>query len=112
MDLRLKKCNMGIHQKIQSLDGVHKKTIYRGNCLKEGLRQFAGLREAVAKKREVRALSRNLGQRLILAKKGTFLKKGPENFTTPSISLLSVLHQSKVLLTFRKKGRHSIVERK
>ena len=71
-----------------------------------------------------REYSRNLGQRLILArrerelfmKKGHFFEKekGPKKFTPPplpySISFLSVLHQNKALDNFCKRGQHSIVE--
>ena len=57
------------------------------------------------------AYSRNLGQRSILAKKALFWKKAPRNFTSPySIPFLSVLHQSKVLHNFQKRGQHSIVK--
>ena len=38
---------MGVHQFVGV--GGHKKAIYRGNCLKRGLRQFAG---GLAKKRD------------------------------------------------------------
>ena len=56
-------------------------------------------------------------EHLILAKKGTFLKKiknknknkkGTTHFTTPnSIPIQSVLHQNKVLHSFYKKGQLS-----
>ena len=41
--LRVKNVNiMGVHRKIRFLEGgFAKKTIYRGNCLKMGLGQFA-----------------------------------------------------------------------
>ena len=67
-----------------------------------------------------RAYSRNLGQRSILARKGTFLckkgislKKGPPKIhpSPYSIPFLSVLHQNKVLHNFRKREQRSIVER-
>ena len=35
---------MQVHWKIQFLGGVHKKPIYRGNCLKGRLGEFADLR--------------------------------------------------------------------
>ena len=38
---------MGVHQFVGV--GGHKKAIYRGNCIKRGLRQFEG---GLAKKRE------------------------------------------------------------
>ena len=50
-EMRLKRENfivMWAHWKIHFLGkggGVTKKTMYRGNCLKRGLRQFADLRE-------------------------------------------------------------------
>ena len=51
----------------------------------------------------LRAYSRNLGQRSILSRKGTFLKKGHQKFC--------VLHRNKALYNFREKGQRSIVER-
>ena len=51
MGLRMKNFSiMRVHWKIRNLGGVHEKPIYRGNCLKKGLGQFAGLREGLAKK--------------------------------------------------------------
>ena len=48
---------------------------------------------------------------MTLAKKGTFLKKGSQNFITPySTPSLSVLHQNKVLYNFHKRGQRLIVE--
>ena len=46
MGLRMKNFNMGIHWKIQFLggDGGQEKPIYKGDCLKGGLGQFADLR--------------------------------------------------------------------
>ena len=35
---------VGVHWKIQILEGVYEKPIYRGNCLKRGFGQFADLR--------------------------------------------------------------------
>ena len=36
---------LGVHRKIQVLERVHEKSIYRGDCLKrEGLGQFVDLR--------------------------------------------------------------------
>ena len=49
------------------------------------------------------AYSRNLGQRSILARKDTFLKKRHQKF--------SVLHRNKALYNFRKKGQRSVVKR-
>ena len=71
-----------------------------------------------------RAYSRNLGQRSILARKGTFLcfdKMAPKISPPPpphhphppppnSIPFLSVLHQNKALYNFRKRVQYSIVE--
>ena len=62
----------------------------------------------------VREYSRNLGQRSILARKGTYLlKKDHKNSPPPthSISFLSVLHQNKALHNFPNRGQSSIVER-
>ena len=61
----------------------------------------------------VRAYSRNLGQHLILARKGTFLKKGHQQlYPLPySFPFLSVLHQNKALHNFHKREQCSIVER-
>ena len=61
----------------------------------------------------VREYSRNLGQRSILARKDTFLKRrAPQFYPLPySIPFLSVLHRNKALYNFRKKGQRSIVER-
>ena len=54
-----------------------------------------------------RTYFRNLGQRSIL------VKKGPKNLSTPfSIPFQGALLQNKVLHNFRKRGQHSIVERK
>ena len=57
----------------------------------------------------VRAYSRNLGQRSILARKSTFLKKKRhQNFNPPplySIPFVSVLHQNKALHNFRKREK-------
>ena len=55
----------------------------------------------------VREYSRNLGQRSILARKDTFLKKRAPTILPPS--LCKVL--CKALYNFRKKGQRSIVER-
>ena len=64
-----------------------------------------------------RAYSRNLGQRSILARKGTFfIKKGTffekrsPKISPYSILFLSVLHQNKTLYNFLKKRQLSIVE--
>ena len=54
MDLNMKGfSNMGVHRKIQFLEGVHEKAIYRGNCLKRGggLGHFSDLKGGLAKKR-------------------------------------------------------------
>ena len=50
--------------------------------------------------------SRNLGQRSVLAKKGTFFEKRAPKNSTPSIQslFLSVLYQNKVLYNFHKRG--------
>ena len=66
----------------------------------------------------VRAYSRNSGQHLIMARKGTFLwkkstfyKKGHQIFhPSYSIPFLNVLHQNKALYNFHKRGQHSIVK--
>ena len=59
-----------------------------------------------------RAYSRNLGQRLVLARKGTFFNKRPQKFHPApySIPFLSALHQNKVLHNFRRRGQRSILE--
>ena len=46
MGWRMKNFNiLGVHRKIQVLERVHEKSIYRGDCLKrEGLGQFVDLR--------------------------------------------------------------------
>ena len=63
----------------------------------------------------VRAYSRNLGQRSILARKGTFFNKSAPKILPPSsahysIPFLSVLHRNKALYNFRKRGQRSIVK--
>ena len=62
----------------------------------------------------VRVYSRNLGQRLKLARKGTFMKKGTKYLTPPPpylIPFLSVLHRNKALYNFFKRQQRSIFER-
>ena len=64
----------------------------------------------------VSAYSRNLGQRMILARKGIFWKKSTKPNQPPhpspySASFLSVMHQNKALDNFCKRGQHSIAER-
>ena len=64
-------------------------------------------------KKNLRLKYSSLGQHSILARKGTFLKKGPKKFQPPpnSICFLSVLHQNKALHNFHKREQLSIVER-
>ena len=55
----------------------------------------------------VRAYSRNLGQRSVLAGKVTFFEKRATNIlpiAPYSIPFLSVLHQNKALYNFLKRG--------
>ena len=55
-----------------------------------------------------RVYSRKLGQRPILAKKGTFFEnKGTINFTTYSNLFFSFLHQNKAYGNFHKRGQDS-----
>ena len=56
-----------------------------------------------------RAYSRNLGQHLVLARKGTFSKKRVPEISPYSIPFLSVLHQNKVLHNFPKREQHPTV---
>ena len=61
-----------------------------------------------------RPKSRKLGKHLILAKKGTFLKKNATKTLPPHLKspFLSVLHQNKALHNFHKRGQHSILRHK
>ena len=63
----------------------------------------------------VRTYSRNLRQRLILARKDTFYEKRAPKISPPSpppysVSFLSVLHQNKALHNFCKRMKCLIVE--
>ena len=85
------------------------------NCYKENLTKGeASLMKELTQFSKIKIRFGNsncvdIGQHSILVKKGTFEKKGVNNFSTPcSIPFVNVLHQNKPLHNFYKKGQCSI----
>ena len=104
MDLRLKKFNIGIHQKIQSLDGVHKKTIYRGNCLKRGAQTVCRFKRGPSKEKGGQSLIQKFRAAFDIGQKRYFFKKRPQKFYHPLNLITKCFASKQRFACFSQKG--------